>query len=195
AARNQPDYAHEIVAFWLLIHELLLGFRLTTTPNQRRHSMASREGPGSAVVTAMFCSGLVTAQFIAGKAARDALYLARLDVTSLPTMIIAASVFSIAVAAAFSKWTARLSPATMIPGAFVVSAVLLLVEWGLTSTAPKLAAIFVYLHISGILPVLGSGFWLLATEYFDPRTAKKRFGRIASAGTAGGILGGVVAER
>ena len=39
----------------------------------------------------MVCSGVVTAQFIAGKATRDALYLAHLDVTTLPAMVIATS--------------------------------------------------------------------------------------------------------
>jgi ATP:ADP antiporter, AAA family len=157
--------------------------------------MTSRQRPDTAVVTAMFCSGLVTAQFIGGKAARDALFLANLPVTTLPTMIIVASVFSIAVVAAFSRVTARVSPAKVVPAVFATSAALLLLEWIITYSAPKPAAVLVYLHVSGIVPVLGSGFWLIATEHFDPRTAKKRFGQIASAGTAGGILGGLFAER
>src|SRR6185295_15623498 len=33
------------------------------------------------------------------------------------------------------------------------------------------------------------------TESFDPRTAKIQVGRIAGAGTVGGIIGGVLAER
>jgi hypothetical protein len=36
----------------------------------------------------MLCAAGVTAQFIAGKATRDALYLGSLDVTSLPAMVI-----------------------------------------------------------------------------------------------------------
>jgi len=53
----------------------------------------------------------------------------------------------------------------------------------------------VYLQVSGVGPLLGSGFWLIATERFDPHTAKRRFGQIAGAGTAGGLIGGLVAER
>ncbi len=49
--------------------------------------------------------------------------------------------------------------------------------------------------MSGVGPLLGSGFWLIATERFDPHTAKKRFGQIAGAGTVGGLIGGLVAER
>ena len=73
-----------------------------------------------------------------------------------------------------------------MPWAFAVSAVLLIVEWVLTFAAPKLAAVLVYLHISGLGPILGSGFWLVTTERFDPRTAKRKFGQIAGGGTFGG---------
>ena len=52
-----------------------------------------------------------------------------------------------------------------------------------------------YLHISGAGPLLASGFWLIASERFDPRTAKKRFGQMAGAGTLGGLLSALLAER
>ncbi len=72
---------------------------------------------------------------------------------------------------------------------------MLLVEWLLLPWAPRAAAILVYLQVSGVGPLLGSGFWLIATERFDPHTAKKRFGQIAGAGTLGGLAGGFVSER
>ena len=143
----------------------------------------------------MICAGVVTAQFVAGKAARDALFLAQLDVTSLPAMIVITSIFSIALVAVNAKGVSRLSPARFVPWAFAVSAVLMLAEWLLTLTSPKVAAVVVYLHISGLGPILGSGFWLVASERFDPRTAKRNFGQIAAGGTLGGLLGGLLAER
>src|SRR5439155_4038122 len=57
------------------------------------------------------------------------------------------------------------------------------------------AAVAVYLHISGAGPVLASGFWLIASERFDPRTAKKRLGQIAAAGTLGGLVSALVTAR
>ena len=149
----------------------------------------------SAVSTAVICAGVVTAQFVGGKAARDALFLAQIDVTSLPAMVIATSIFSIALVAVNAKGVSRLSPARFVPWAFAVSAILLLAEWVLTFSSPKLAAVLVYLHISGLGPILGSGFWLVTTERFDPRTAKRKFGQIAAGGTFGGLLGGLLAER
>jgi len=143
----------------------------------------------------MACSGVVTAQFIAGKATRDALYLANLDVTTLPVMVIVTSAVSILLVVASSKILGRLTPGAFVPLAFVVSTALLLLDWALVSTAPKFAAAGVYLQISGLGPMLGSGFWLLASERFDPRTAKRHFGQIAGAGTLGGLAGGLISER
>jgi len=149
----------------------------------------------TALSIAMLCAAAVTAQFIAGKATRDALYLASLDVTSLPAMVMATAVVSIGLVAVTSKGLRQVSPAVFVPMAFTVSAAMLLVEWLLLPWAPRAAAILVYLQVSGVGPLLGSGFWLIATERFDPHTAKKRFGQIAGAGTLGGLVGGFVAER
>jgi hypothetical protein len=150
---------------------------------------------GSPVVTATICAAAVSAQFIAGKATRDALFLANLDVTSLPAMVVATSAFSILLVALSAKGLAHVSPGTFVPLTFALNAVLLLVGWALTFTAPTLAARAVYLQISGLGPMLGSGFWLIATDRFDPHTAKREFSRIAGVGTLAGLGGALVAER
>ena len=53
----------------------------------------------------------------------------------------------------------------------------------------------VYVHLVGFGAILLSGFWSIVNEYFDPREAKLHFGRIAGAGTIGGVAGGLMAER
>ena len=57
--------------------------------------------------TAMICAAAVTAQFISGKATRDALFLTSLDFTALPAMLMATSVFSIMVVALNSRGLRR----------------------------------------------------------------------------------------
>jgi hypothetical protein len=143
----------------------------------------------------MVCAGAVSAQFIAGKATRDALFLANLDVTALPAMVVATAAFSILLVALSAWILRRTSPSTFVPVAFVVNAVLLLVAWGIASRVPVLAAQGVYLQISGLGPMLGSGFWLIATDQFDPHTARHHFGRIAGVATLAGLAGALVAER
>src|SRR5262245_30945945 len=152
-----------------------------------------RQSP--AVAAAMVCSGVVTAQFIAGKATRDALYLANHDVTTLPAMVIVTSVVSILLVVGSSKGFKTMAPGVFVALAFAASAVLMLGEWTLLSIAPGIASQLIYLQISGVGPMLGSGFWLIASDRFDPRTAKQHYGRIAGAGTFGGLIGGVLAER
>jgi hypothetical protein len=151
--------------------------------------------PTAPVVTAMVCSGAVSAQFIAGKATRDSLFLANVDVTALPAMVVATAVLSIGLVALSSQGLRRIAPGILVPAAFVLSAVLLLATWALTQVAPVIAAEALYLQISGLGPMLGSGFWLIATELFDPYAARNHFGRIAAAGTLSGLVGAVVAER
>src|SRR4051812_20127731 len=146
-------------------------------------------------LTAMFCAAAVTAQFVGGKATRDALFLTSLDLTALPTMLIATSVCSILLVAAHGRWAANVAPATFVPVAFVASGLLFVAEWGVRSWAPASTAVVLYLHVSGAGPLLASGFWLIATERFEPRTAKRRFGQISGAGTLGGLLGALLSAR
>jgi AAA family ATP:ADP antiporter len=151
--------------------------------------------PRSTLVTAMVCVGALNAQFIAGKATRDALFLANVDVASLPTMVMATAAFSIALVALGSRGLRSFSPSVVVPVAFAVNALLLLLEWALAPVAPVLAARAVYLQISGVGPMLGSGFWLIATDRFDPHTARHSFGRLAAVGALSGLAGALVADR
>ena len=74
--------------------------------------------PTPAVTTAMVCAAAVGAQFVAGKATRDALFLANLDVTALPAMVVATAVFSILLVALSSRGLRRVAPGTLVPAAF-----------------------------------------------------------------------------
>jgi AAA family ATP:ADP antiporter len=145
------------------------------------------------VAMAMLCFAMITAEYVGGKAARDALYLAHMDVTTLPAMVIATSVASILFVTLSGRISARIAPSKFVPTLFVAGAALLILEWILTYQAPQLAAVVVYLQISGLGPLLGSSFWVIASDCFDPRTAKRRFGQIQAAGTLGGLIGGGIA--
>ncbi|HEV8392915.1 MAG TPA: Npt1/Npt2 family nucleotide transporter [Vicinamibacterales bacterium] len=158
--------------------------------------MSSRTQDESRLMAlAMTGAAAVTAQIVSGKATRDALFLTSLDYTSLPTMLIATSVFSLLLVALNTRAARRLAPSTLVPSAFAASGVLFLVEWLVRPLAPASTAVAVYLHISCAGPLLASGFWLVSTERFDPRTAKRRFGQIAGMGTLGGLVSAIVAER
>ena len=143
----------------------------------------------------MLCSAVVTGQFVAGKATRDALFLTSLSFQALPMMLIAASVCSILLVALHSRWAPKVAPTTMIQVLSAASGMLFLVEWVVRFRAPAATATLLFLHTSAMGPLLTSGFWLIATERFEPHTAKRRFGQITGAGTVGGLLGALVSER
>ncbi|MBS1851590.1 MAG: hypothetical protein JST79_11795 [Acidobacteria bacterium] len=145
---------------------------------------------------AMLVAGLMLAHQVAGKAARDGLFLAQFSFSHLPEMVIAGSVVSIVAGLLNSRILQALTPARMVPGAFLFSAVLHFVEWNFRGPQYRSAMVVaVYIHVVGLGAIVLSSFWSLLNEQFDPRTGKKYFGRIAGAGTLGGILGGVAAER
>src|SRR5436190_14527949 len=154
-----------------------------------------RKDESRLMALAMTGAAAVTAQIVSGKATRDALFLTSLDYTTLPTMLMATSVFSMLLVALNTRAARRLAPSMLVPSAFAASGVLFLVEWLVRPLAPASTAVAVYLHISCAGPLLASGFWLVSTERFDPHTAKRRFGQIAGVGTLGGLLGALVAER
>ena len=143
----------------------------------------------------MLCAAAVTAQFVSAKATRDALFLASLGLDALPTMLIVTAVASILFVALQTQWATRLSPSAQLQILFAASGVLFVAEWFAGFTAPAATAVLLYLHTSAVGPVVLSGFWLIATDQFDPTTAKHRFGQIAGAGTFGGMVGALIAER
>ncbi len=149
----------------------------------------------SAVRLAIVVSGLLIGFQVAGKATRDALFLSQFPVTLLPRMVAAAAVISLLAALATSRAMGRLGPARLVPILLGASAALQLGEWALLQVAPQAAAVLVYIHFNALGALMVSAFWSLINERFDPRAAKQAFGFIGTAGTVGGVAGGLFAER
>ena len=144
---------------------------------------------------AMAAAAFMLAHQVAGKAVRDALFLSAFPAGYLPRIVIVAAIGAILLGLLFSSLLSRYGPRRVVPAAFALSFVLHTLEWLGRDIAPGPVAAFVYLHIVDLGAVVLSGFWALSSEVFDPREAKLRFGRIAGVGTAGGIGGGILAER
>jgi hypothetical protein len=135
------------------------------------------------------------AQQVAGKAARDALFLSTFHVRALPAMMAASAVISLAAVPWLSRTMVKHSPAKVVPAGFAMSGAALMVEWALSFPMPRLAAVAFYLHTAVLGSVMISAFWSLINEIFDPHTAKRAVASIAAGGTLGGVLGGVAAWR
>lgn len=159
------------------------------------------EEPRSTIVgtvgtrAAAFTSAALIAHQVAGKAARDALFLSSFSVTSLPGMMAAAAALSLIAAVLMSRLLARYSPATILPVLFASSMGGLVIEWAIGQVSPPATAVLVFLHTAVFGPLLISAFWSLINERFDPHSARRAVGRIAFGGSVGGLLGALIAWR
>jgi hypothetical protein len=148
-----------------------------------------------AAFAAAAAAAAMIAQQVAGKATRDALFLSHFPVTTLPRIVIASALVSALVVLTWAHLLRNRGPYPLIPLAFVASGLTMLAIGFTAPRAPGLAVIATYMHVAVLGPVLISGFWSLLTERFDPRAAKRTFGRVAAYGALGGLAGGVLAER
>ena len=140
-------------------------------------------------------AGLMMAQQIAGKAARDGLFLQHFGPPALPLMVAGAAGFSVLLSLLSGRLMFHAAPRAVVPWALGASGLLQLGERWLLGFRPGLASVLIYLHMAGLGAILLSLFWSMLNEEFDPREAKRRFGQIAAGGTIGGLLGGLAAER
>jgi len=144
---------------------------------------------------AMAVSALMMAHQVAGKAARDGIFLSYFRTSDLPEMVAVAAIAAVAMSVVRSRTLVRAGPFRITSLSFGLSGVVHCAEWLLLPYQPRIVACVIYLHVVAMGAVLLSGFWSLMNESFEPRSAKKLFGTLSGAGTLGGLCGGVLAER
>src|SRR5687768_4448796 len=98
----------------------------------------------------------VIASFIAGKAARDAILLSNFDVSWLPLFVGISAVISLPLVVLAGRVMARVGPGRLMPALNVVSAVMLVGEWALFASQPRVAAVVCFFHLSSLGAVLVS---------------------------------------
>ena len=157
--------------------------------------MSRRPNTEFAGYAAAAAAAVMIANQVGSKATRDTLFLSNFDIDALPLMLMGAAAFSIITLLWASRLMAVWTPARMIPITFGLSGLLLVGEWALWFESPKATSVILYLHVAALGSFLISGFWSIINERFDPRTVKKKVGLIASGGTLGGLMGGLLAER
>jgi AAA family ATP:ADP antiporter len=143
---------------------------------------------------AMTTAVIMVAHQVAARAFRDATFLAAWPVTALPLMSIATAALTGAVAPVFSGLLTRFPSATVLAIGFAASAAGHAAEWTFFDGGRTIAVV-VYLHLAAVGAVLLSSFWAIVSERYDPAGARASYGRIAAAGTAGGIAGSFAAAR
>ena len=143
---------------------------------------------------AMTTAGLMLAHQVAAKAFRDSTFLTAWPATALPLMTIGTAALTATLVPLFSRLLERFSSLRVVSIGFALSAGGHALEWAVFDIG-RWIAVIIYLHIAGVGAVLLSGFWSLIAERFDPAGARTSYGRITAAGTAGGMVGSIAAER
>jgi hypothetical protein len=157
--------------------------------------MAHGDDQRGAARLATISALIVVASFIAGKAERDAILLARFDIKLLPIFIGISAVISLPIILVAGRLMARFGPARLVPALNVASAALAIGEWLFLPHYPRLIAVIAFFHLATSGAVLVSGFWSIVNERFDVQSAKRHIARIGIGATFGGIFGGIIAER
>jgi AAA family ATP:ADP antiporter len=127
------------------------------------------------------------------KVVRDSLFLSRFPISQLPYVYLLAALVAGVVIAIYSRYTAKLPLARVLPGslAFIISNLILF--WILISFYSAGWVLYAYYMWSAIVGlILVAQFWTVANEMFTPRDGKRLFGLITAGGTLGGMVGGVV---
>ena len=146
----------------------------------------------AAATAAALLAGVLVGQQVAGKAIRDALFLSVFRISSLPRMMTLSALVSAAAALLFARAMGRRPPARVMSAGLAASGVLLVAEWWLSLSQPRVAAAAVYLHLALFGPALVSGLWSLVNERFDPHAAKAVVGRVGAGASVGAVLGGLM---
>lgn len=132
------------------------------------------------------------AQVVAGKSARDVLFLQAFGVAGLPIILVASALFSFVLAEVSSLLLVRFGPFRTVPWLFCASGLGFGVEFLLFRLSPQGVAVVLFLHVVGAGAVLSSGFWSVVNERFDPHSIKGYARQITAGGSLGGVLGGIL---
>lgn len=132
---------------------------------------------------------------IMARALREAFFLDEFAIEQLPYITIATTALSLPAVALFTKLIARHSPDRVYTWLLACLAAGLTLLWAMNSLVRSDAVIagttigFYLFTALGTL-LLTSGFWVVTSERFELRAAKRLFGPISAGGTLGAMVAG-----
>lgn len=126
---------------------------------------------------------------VLARSLREALYLTAFPVETLPYIMAAVAVLSVPTVAIFGRLLARHAPRTVLTAVALIVATGLVLLWPFaTRVGPGVVLFYLWTALGTLL--LTSGFWVVTSEYFAVRGAKRLYGLIGAGGTAGAMIVG-----
>ncbi|NIN73351.1 MAG: hypothetical protein GTO46_15790 [Gemmatimonadetes bacterium] len=149
-------------------------------------------------VTLSFLGAFFAMAFLVlARSLREAFYLAAFRIETLPYITGAVAILSIPTVGTFGRLLTKYSPKRVLVALlFVLAGGLLALapfrEGGLFADYRNVGIITFYLWTALGTLLLTSGFWVVTSEYFAVRGAKRLFGLIGAGGTAGAMVLGTM---
>jgi hypothetical protein len=132
---------------------------------------------------------------ILARALRNAFYVTTFDVTTLPYVTIAVAILTLPTVGLFGRAMASRDPHFVYSGYLVGLAVVVVGLYFFIPTAPGAATVAFYMVTVLGASLLTSGFWMVTSEHYSLRQAKRLFGLIGAGGTLGAMITGLSVNR
>jgi AAA family ATP:ADP antiporter len=138
---------------------------------------------------------LVLCAYYVLKSASEAMFLNKFDIDKLPNLYILMAIFGGGLAYVYSKVAARTSLATAVAWTMAISIVCLLGMWlPLRTKNPTIVYVFaVWVRLFSVVTVTQG--WVVASNLFDAREAKRVYGLLGMGMIVGAVLGGELTNR
>ena len=142
------------------------------------------------LVLLTFAGAFVMMAFVVlSRALREAFFLDRFDASALPYVGGASIGLGLAAAGLFARALVRYHPRGVLQTVIVALGMLLAVLYPFVTRSASMVVLFYLLTAVGTL-LLTSGFWLVVSELFVVREAKRLFGVVSAGGTLGLLVAG-----
>lgn len=128
------------------------------------------------------------------KPVRNSIFLSELGASKLPYVYLATAAFTGLLVLIDSKLSNVLNRVTFLSTTIGFLLLNLLVFWWLVQRPEKWIPATFYVWINFFTYLLVAHFWGFASNFFNPREAKRLYGLILTVGTFGGIAGGLAAD-
>lgn len=148
-----------------------------------------RPNEGRSLALSVMGAFMVLAFMILARSLREALYLTSFDIKTLPYITAAVALLSLPAVDGFTRLLGRYPPRIVLRMLVLISIVGLLLLLPFVEHS-RVALVIFYLWTAIVTLLLTSGFWVVISEQFAVRGAKRLFGLIGAGGTAGAIVTG-----
>jgi AAA family ATP:ADP antiporter len=140
---------------------------------------------------------LIVGSYTLVKTVRDAVFLSRFGITEMSVVAIVLAALAGVIVTIYQRVTKKLSRPWLIGSTHVLIAGSLIVLSVLLQSNPDAAwlawTLYIWSSLFGVFIVMQ--FWLLASDLFDVREAKRLFGIIGAGAIMGGLTGGLMAQQ